>query len=51
MFIEFFIAIILMPFVIKWEDWGWWACLIFIGLCLMFSPIGGILVYKLAFRG
>lgn len=44
---EVFIILILMPFFIKWHDWGWWSCLTFIALCLMFTPLGGVLVYLL----
>ena len=49
-FIEIIITLILMPFVIKWEDWGWHACIIYVGCCMMFTPIVGVLVYKFAFR-
>jgi len=49
--IELIIALILMPIIIKWEDWGWWSCLVFIGLCMMLTPIGGIFVYKFILRG
>jgi len=29
-FIEFIITLILVPFIIKWRDWGWLSCFIFI---------------------
>lgn len=48
--IELIIALFLMPFVINWEDWGWRACIIYVGCCIMFTPIVGIPVYKFAFR-
>ena len=50
-FIAFIIALIVMPFVIKWKDWGWQSCFIVIGLSLAFTPIVAIFIYKFAFRG
>ena len=38
-FIELIITLILMPFVIKWRDWGWLSCFTFIGLSLAFTPL------------
>ena len=46
-FIKLIIALILMPIIIKWENWGWWSCIVFLVLCLMFTPLGGVPVYLL----
>ena len=50
-FIEFIIILVLMPFVIKWRDWGWLSCFTFIGLSLTFTPLVGIFIYKYALEG
>ena len=38
-------ALITMPFVIKSEDWCWKMILVYIMLCLTFTPIFGIPLY------
>jgi len=45
-FIELIITLITMPIFIKAKDWGWFSCLIYIGCCMMFTPLVGIPVYK-----
>ena len=50
-FIDLIITLVLMPFVIKWRDWGWLSCFTFIGLSLTFTPLVGIFIYKYAFEG
>lgn len=45
-FIELVLALLLLPVVVKWRDWGWWSCLTFIALCLLFTPLGGLLIYR-----
>ena len=50
-FIEFIITLVLMPFVIKWRDWGWLSYFTFIGLSLTFTPLVGIFIYKLLLSG
>lgn len=45
-FIELVLALLLLPVVVKWRDWGWWSCFTFIALCLLFTPLGGLLIYR-----
>ena len=45
-FIELVLALLLLPVVVKWRDWGWWSCLTFIALCLLLTPLGGLLIYR-----
>lgn len=46
LFIELIITLITMPIFIKRRDWGWFACVMYIMLCMMFTPFVGIAVYK-----
>ena len=46
-FIEFVITIITMPIFVKRTDWGWRACSIYMGCCMVFTSIIGIPVYKM----
>ena len=48
-FLEIIITLITMPFFIKANDWCWGACLIYIGCCMLFTPLVGIPVYLFAF--
>ena len=47
-FIELIITLITMPIFIKQSDWGLFSCSMYICLCMAFTPLVGIIVYKLA---
>lgn len=49
-FLSLIVTLITMPLVIKADDWCWQTCLIYIGLCMWCTPIGGIIIYLLINR-
>lgn len=49
-FLSLIVTLITMPLVIKADDWCWQTCLIYIGLCMLFTPIVGIIIYLLISR-
>lgn len=46
-FINLIIALIAMPIVINKHNWNFLSCAVYLMLCLMFTPLGGIPVYKI----
>lgn len=49
-FLSLIVTLITMPLFIKADDWCWLSCLIYIGLCMVFTPIVGIIIYLLISR-
>lgn len=45
-FIELIITLITMPIFIKHSDWGLFSCSMYICLCMAFTPLVGIILYK-----
>ena len=45
------IILLLMPFVVRRENWGCLGFFLYFGMCLAFTPIVGIFIFKKIFHG